>query len=192
MRDIWLTSDTHFGHANILKFRDSSGFKFRGDLFESVQHMDETMIERWNSVVKPQDIVYHLGDVIMCDAPVQWMENNWKRLNGHKRLIVGNHDNIKLLAGYGWFEKILMWRMFPEHGVILSHVPLHNQSMINYRQLNEDGSYGKFINIHGHIHQNLSPGPDYRCVCVEHTNYTPVSIEQAKNLNNFVVDIDNV
>lgn len=64
-RDIWLISDTHFNHANILKFTDSrTGLPVRPG-FESVDHMNEHMIERWNSVVKPGDIVYHLGDVVM-------------------------------------------------------------------------------------------------------------------------------
>ena len=70
-RDIWVMSDTHFRHKNILTFRDSSTGKLvRGDDFASVDEMDEHMIERWNSVVKQGDLVYHLGDVVMGEAPL--------------------------------------------------------------------------------------------------------------------------
>ena len=78
MKDIWVTSDTHFRHANILKFKDSDGNLVRPG-FEDVDAMDEHMIERWNSVVKPGDMVYHLGDVVLGDT--EWFKRNWPRLN---------------------------------------------------------------------------------------------------------------
>ena len=61
-RDIWVISDTHFDHANILNFTDAVGKPTRN--FADVEAMNEHMIERWNSVVKPGDKVYHLGDVL--------------------------------------------------------------------------------------------------------------------------------
>ena len=65
MKDIWLISDTHFGHENILSFRHGGpdGPLIRGNLFSSVEEMDECMIDQWNKYVKPGDKVYHLGDV---------------------------------------------------------------------------------------------------------------------------------
>ena len=181
MRDIWVTSDTHFRHANILKFRDSDGNLVRPG-FEDVDAMDEHMIERWNSVVKPGDIVYHLGDVILGDT--EWFKRNWPRLNGSKRLIVGNHDDIKFLASGGFFAKVSMWRMFTEFGLLLTHVPVHEGSL--YRYPSKDGDADGLaepvllLNVHGHIHQHPSPVGSYRCVCVEQTNYTPVNIEELR------------
>jgi calcineurin-like phosphoesterase family protein len=181
MANIWLTSDTHFHHENILKFTDSEGQLIRGARFSSVQEMDECMLENWNSVVKPGDKVYHLGDVMMGSK--EQFTKFWNRLNGSKRLIVGNHDDIKFLTTGGFFAKIQMWRMFPEFGLMLTHVPIHINSL--YRYPNKDGTDGltepeALLNVHGHIHQNPSPPGPYRCVCVEQINYTPINIEELR------------
>ena len=89
MRDIWLISDTHFGHENILGFRHGGrdGPLIRGSRFSSVEEMDEAMIENWNKTVKPGDKIYHLGDVFF--GPKDEFIKKWKRLNGQKRLILG-------------------------------------------------------------------------------------------------------
>ena len=102
-RDIWVISDTHFDHANILTFTDKVGKQTRN--FDDVNHMNEHMIDRWNSVVKPGDKVYHLGDVLFGTRKEEWMNKNFPRLNGQKRLVVGNHDNIKFHAAGGWCLK---------------------------------------------------------------------------------------
>ena len=84
-------SDTHFFHANILKFLNKSGNKIRP--FQSVEEMHEIMIERWNKNIKPTDYVYHLGDVAFGIHTHRSQFNSlMHRLNGHKRLTVGNHD----------------------------------------------------------------------------------------------------
>jgi calcineurin-like phosphoesterase family protein len=104
MRDIFVISDTHFRHSAILSFKDRNGDPVRGHLFADVDAMDEHMIERWNSVVKQGDVVYHLGDVaiLKTQSDEQWFKKNWARLNGSKRLIVGNHDDIKFLSSGGF------------------------------------------------------------------------------------------
>jgi calcineurin-like phosphoesterase family protein len=179
-RDIFVISDSHFRHANILKFVDGDGNPVRGHLFADVDAMDEHMIERWNSVVKQGDIVYHLGDVVMGDR--EWFKKNWPRLNGSKRLIVGNHDDIPFLSSGGFFKKVSMWRMFPEFGLMLSHVPLHPSNLL--RMTKPGGVWPDdcetLVNIHGHIHQNASPEGPYRNVSVEAINYTPVNIEELR------------
>ena len=182
MSNIWITSDTHFSHANILKFRDSEGNLIRGALFSSVEEMDDIMIENWNRVVKPGDKVYHLGDVYMGGK--ENFDKLWSRLNGSKRLIVGNHDDIKFFTKGNYFAKISMLRMFPEFGLMLSHVPLHEQSLNLYPKKDDvltwDQSPKALLNIHGHVHQNPSPPGPYRCVCVEQINYTPINIEELR------------
>ena len=163
MSDIWLTSDTHFNHENILGFVTDG--KSRGDHFNSVDHMNEVLIENWNSKVKPGDKVYHLGDVFMGDK--EKFKKLWPRLNGRKRLVVGNHDDIKWLAQGGFFQKIEMWRIFKEHNLVLSHVPLREDQLRKVE-----------YNVHGHIHYNKSPTEQHRCVCVEQTGFSPVHIEE--------------
>lgn len=166
MADIWVISDTHWNHANILKFTDrESGKPVRP--FQSVHDMNETMVENWNSVVKPGDKVYHLGDVFFGSK--EDFKVLWPRLNGRKRLIVGNHDDVKFLSAGAFFEKVMLWRKF--ENLLLTHVPVHPST------LGEDRFSGKqMINVHGHIHQNKSPDGPYKCVCVEQTFYKPVNL----------------
>lgn len=175
MRDIFVTSDTHFSHANILNFTDSvTGEKVRGDVFSSVEEMDETMIANWNSVVKPGDRVYHLGDVFFGDKDK--FKTLWSRLNGRKNLIVGNHDDIRFLSSGAFFRKVQMWRMMPEFNMVLSHVPLHEASLIRHNIIPKL----VYWNVHGHTHKHGSPPGNYTSVCVELRNYTPVHIEDLK------------
>lgn len=179
-KDIWVVSDTHFRHANILKFTDSTTGELIRPNFVDVDAMDEHMIECWNAVVNPGDIVYHLGDVVMGDK--EWFKKNWPRLNGSKRLIVGNHDDIPFLSSGGFFKKVYMWRMFHEFGLMFSHVPLHPSSLL--RHVDKDATWPdgceSLLNVHGHIHQNASPEGPYRNVSVEAINYTPVNIEELR------------
>ena len=178
MRDIWLISDTHFGHENILKFRHGGddGPLIRGSRFSSVEEMDETMVENWNKTVKPGDKIYHLGDVFFGDK--ERFIKLWKRLNGQKRLILGNHDDAKFFAKHELVAQIHMWRMFPEHGLLLTHTPQHESTLFEGRFRNFPGNA---LNVHGHIHQNPAPSPLHRVVCVEHIDYTPIHIEEVRD-----------
>jgi calcineurin-like phosphoesterase family protein len=173
-RDIYVISDTHFHHKSILTFTDKDDNLIRGAKFSTIDEMDEYILEKWNSVVKPGDLVYHLGDVMI--GPKDKFASFWARLNGKKRLIVGNHDDIKFLSAGGFFGKVMMWRMFPEFGLMLSHVPLHPSSL--RRGPPDDPSVPMLINVHGHIHHNPSPPGNYVNVSVEAIDYTPVNIEQ--------------
>lgn len=172
MAETWVISDTHFQHANILKFKDEDGNAFRGDRFKDVSHMDETMIENWNRVVGTGDTIYHLGDVFFGSK--EGFQKIWPRLNGKKRLILGNHDDPKFLAPF--FQKIEVWRVWNDLGIVFSHVPLHESALM--RGVEKGGE--RLINVHGHIHQNASPRGPYRCVCVEHIDYTPIHIEKLR------------
>lgn len=157
----FFVSDTHFGHENFLKFRDANGFLIRG--FESVEDMNELMIERWNAIVRPADLVWHLGDVV-------WNPETAKavlpRLNGTKRLILGNHDNVKKQNLMSYFQDVQMWRNFSTEGFMCSHVPLRDETI-----------RGDVLNVHGHIHQLPAPTERHLNICVEMTGYSPVSMD---------------
>ena len=78
-------ADTHFGHDNIRRLSNRP--------FDSVEEMDKTIIENWNSKIADSDDVYILGDFsYKSKDPIEYL----KKLNGRKHLIIGNHDN-KLL-----------------------------------------------------------------------------------------------
>lgn len=159
----WFISDTHFFHANILKFTGNDGKRIRP--FDSLEEMHETIVERWNKLVGPNDYVYHLGDVtFQYHRPFQELMYS---LNGDKRLIVGNHDKLKQEGLMKHFSKVELWKGFKDHNFTASHFPLP-QDMLR------DGAY----NVHGHIHQNKSKHPHQINVSVEAIDYTPVHIDQ--------------
>lgn len=76
------TSDLHFYHKNIVKFTD------RGK-FTTPEDHNEWLIDLWNSQVKPDDVVYHLGDFSFNHAKALDILH---KLNGLKHMILGNHD----------------------------------------------------------------------------------------------------
>lgn len=182
-QDIWLISDTHFNHEGMLRFKDWDGNPTRPG-FATLEDMDEHMIAQWNSVVKTHDHVYHLGDVVMGHDKIAWMNKNWSRLNGTKHLVVGNHDNILVHAGYHWWQSINYWKHFPKHNVLCTHVPLHEKSLSRPTNAHLENVapheliWEQALNVHGHIHSNPSPEGPYRCVCVEQINYTPINLEE--------------
>lgn len=158
-------SDTHFFHTNILKFTGDDGKRIRP--FDSLDDMHEYMIQKWNSVVKPQDYVYHLGDVTFQYHGA--FNNLMSRLNGQKRLIVGNHDKIWNPALQMNFQKVDLWKGFSEANFTASHMPLRLDGL-------RDGAF----NVHGHIHQNMMADKHYINVSVEVRDYTPVHIDTIK------------
>lgn len=160
MSNIFAISDTHWSHVNFLKFTDAEGNRIRP--FDSIEEIDEMMVENWNKTVGESDIVYHLGDVYFGHG-YKYLE----RLKGRKRLILGNHDDGKCPHLQKHFQKITVWRMFPEFNCLLTHVPVDVSSLYKVK-----------YNLHGHIHQQSSPTPQHINCCVEMHNYTPKPIEE--------------
>lgn len=170
MSEIWVISDTHFGHQNIIDYCDRP--------FKTAYLMNEAIRENWNSVVKPEDKVYHLGDVYMGWNQHEDVLHFLNSLNGKKRLILGNHDNGKDQILQKAFQKIEVWRI-TEFGLLMTHVPVHESALYRGSTGNEKEPK-KLLNIHGHIHEKQSPSSDHRNVCVEHINYRPVNIENLR------------
>lgn len=161
MHKSFFIGDTHFGHSNILQFKRDDGTPLR--VFDSIEQHDEHMIERWNSVVRPCDKVYHLGDVVINRRCLPILG----RLNGKKRLIRGNHDIFKTSEYMQYFEEVLAYRVFGEQRIICSHIPIHPESVARWT-----------ANVHGHLHYRKLEDPKYLCVSVEHINYTPIELEE--------------
>ena len=167
---LFLISDTHFKHENIYNFTAADGQRIRRE-FTNATEGDEAMVERWNKTVRPQDHVYHLGDVTMMrGAARHQVEPLLRRLNGHKRLVLGNHD-LNMAQWYlEFFEKVMAIRVLDNW--IMTHIPIHPASLGRFKG-----------NVHGHVHRNpvlLSPHhPDRRYVnvSVEAIDYTPIALE---------------
>jgi len=168
MKNTWVISDTHFNHAAILTFNDKVGKPVRP--FDNVDQMNECIMDNWAAVVKPEDTIYHLGDVMFGHNKVEWLEKNFAKLPGKKMLTLGNHDNVKFLAPF--FKDIQFW--FNVDNLVLTHMPLHPQTMDE----NKRWDHKDVTNVHGHTHTNPSPKGPYKCVSVEQTDYKPVNIEE--------------
>lgn len=162
--NVWFSSDWHFNHENILKFTsDYTGEHLRPE-FSSVEEMDEAMIDRHNTVVRPFDKFYCLGDV---GFGKERLATILPRLNGKKRLILGNHDQYEMTFYERYFQKIMVsWR--PLRSLIFSHFPLH---------IGEDDKK-LLANVHGHVHKNTLNDKRYLNLSVETINYTPIHYDQ--------------
>ena len=181
----FLVSDTHFGHAGVCRFlRDDGVTKLRP--WDDPAEMDEAMIKNWNERVRPNDKVYHLGDVVINRRSLQTLS----RLNGDKVLIRGNHDIFRDSEYREYFRELRAYHVL--NGMILSHIPVHEASL---------GRFG--VNIHGHLHANRvkrARGVDaktgtvlystendtrYHCVCVEQTDFAPILLDDVyKRIHN--------
>lgn len=167
----FIISDTHFGHSALYKFMADDGSHARHP-FTSAEECDEIMVQNWNAVVGKFDRVYHLGDVAIKRDQLKIL----KRLNGKKVLIRGNHDIYDLKDYAPYFDDIRGTHKLDNY--ILSHYPIHPGNIPRWCE----------SNVHGHVHLrsvkhrllNLRlPFLDhrYKNVCVEKTNYTPVSYD---------------
>lgn len=147
MSKIFVTSDHHFFHGNIIKYCNRP--------FASYQEMNDYMIEKWNEVVQEGDIVLHLGDFAFRGKA------NLIRpqLNGKIILVRGNHDlSVSESDGFIIIEGNLVIG-----NVIFSHRPLEKEDILE-----------GFINVHGHIHNKTSYNG--LNVSVEMTDYKPILI----------------
>ena len=172
MPSVFLVSDTHFGHAGVCRFTHPNDPTVKLRPWDNVEEMDEEMVRRWNDRVRPNDKVYHLGDVVMNRKALPIMD----RLNGDKVLIRGNHDIFPDEDYMKYFRSLRGYHVLD--GMILSHIPIHSASL---------GRFG--VNIHGHLHATRvmrdlvhcgrtdQIDPRYHCVCVEQTDFAPILLE---------------
>jgi calcineurin-like phosphoesterase family protein len=110
----FFVSDTHFNHANILKYCSRP--------WETVDEMNEGLIKNWNETVSPDDVVYHLGDFAMGNRTL--IPEILSRLNGRLILVRGNHDFSKSLGYFGEVHDSLVLEL-DGHRFELAHNPGH-------------------------------------------------------------------
>ena len=132
---VFFTSDTHFGHANVLKYCNRP--------WGNVEAMNDGLINNWNSKVGPTDTIFHLGDFAFGGSTL-W-HSLLGRLNGRIHLIVGNHDIKNLREGYmRLFESVYLEQIIKVEGktIILNHCPL----------LCYSGDHENVYQLYGHVH----------------------------------------
>lgn len=168
MNSIFFTSDLHFGHANIIRYCNRP--------FSSIEEMNEQLIQNWNSTVQPNDTIYILGDVFFC--PVDEAVEILTRLNGIKKLVLGNHDKIIrnqtiLKTFFSAILPDLHEDKIDGINVVMCHYPLLTWNRAHH---------GSFM-LHGHCHNNIPfDGKSRRMdVGVDAQGYMPVSWSQIKD-----------
>lgn len=168
--DHWFTSDTHWGHANIIKYSNRP--------FKDVDEMNELMLQEWNKLVKPNDIVHHNGDLAFMQFPK--LKTHLWRHNGNIELVLGNHDkevikNRAELLKQGKITSIDHYRELKLPGcpmIVLFH----------YGQRVWNKSHHGSIMLYGHSHGSLPPhglSVDIGVDCKEITNeYRPLHLDE--------------
>lgn len=172
MANIYWTSDTHFGHRNIIKYTKrpfATADEIARDAIppEAVDRMDEHLIAQWNATVRPEDTIYHLGD-FSFHRDIKKSESILSRLNGHKHLCPGNHDGHHVLISPGW-ESVQHYRELRVAG--------HNIVMLHYGMRVWNRSHKGAIQLYGHSHGTLPGNSQSLDVGTDCWNYTPVELD---------------
>lgn len=170
MSNIFLCSDHHLSHSNILTFKKADGSPLRN--FTHIDEHDEYLIAQHNKVVRPSDKVYFLGDLTFHNKYLHLVG----RMNGEKVLIKGNHDELKLSQYTQYFYDIRACHVLDK--LLLTHIPVHPDSLSRWG-----------CNVHGHLHSNrvttnfgAKVDERYQSVCMEQLDdYTPISLEDLKS-----------
>ena len=169
----YFISDPHFGHENILKMCQRP--------FESVEEMNEAMIDAWNQRVTGNDTVFILGDLFYrCPDP----EPILQRLKGKKRLIIGNHDS-------SWMDKVDLSRYFVSVDPFLEITDgVRAITLCHYPLLTWKHKLRTYM-VHGHIHNDTTSDFFPLLVArervlnagVEVNGYRPVTVEELQQNN---------
>lgn len=169
---IWFTADTHFGHKNIIEYAHRP--------FNSVDEMDEALINNWNNVVMTNDEVYHLGDVALCNT--NKLKDILNRLNGKIYLIRGNHEKSAEACKerFEWIKDYYELIMSDtdvfggEQLLVLFHYAMRVWNASHY------GTY----QLYGHTHGELTDDPNLLSidVGVDCHNFTPINYNTIKEL----------
>lgn len=155
---IWFTSDTHFGHVNVIEYC--------GRPFTQVDEMNRVMIERWNARVRPEDTVYHLGDFAF--GPYESIAKFLGLLKGYIHLVRGNHDRSLQRMGQAGFYDVHSSTTIIHKGLrlLLSHKPVVD--------VPADVDY----HLHGHVHEKWARRGNKINVGVDVRGFAPVTLEE--------------
>ena len=160
---VWVWSDQHFGHKNIIRYTDRP--------FDSVESMNEAMFQNYRQVVGDDDWVIFGGDLAFFDPKL--IDQRFQSLPGRKILILGNHEfnhthytrfecmaSCHLAASFKIIREGEVWDLWVTHLPIDAHL-----------------LPPRTLNLHGHIHEKVRDGHLHVNMSVEHLNYQPVLLQ---------------
>ena len=169
----WFYSDPHFFHGRIVGYTKRPFFQRHE---KDWQAMNEELVSRYNACVKPGDFCLWLGDSFFHTSR-KWASDLLESLNGHKGLILGNHDGSRtkmLDIGFEWVEREYQIHLAGKK-VRLHHYPyLSNTGVVGRRN---PIAAGEDALIHGHTHSSVQVQKNMVNVCVEAWDYRPVRRE---------------
>lgn len=174
---IFLTSDTHYGHTNIIKFCNRP--------YNSVEEMDESLILNWNQVVGSEDHTYILGDLAMGHNQKERVPKIRQRLNGKITLVLGNHDKKpQFYLDAGFDEVVKEWDGYIDgYRVFMRHIPPvpdeSGRPWLTPTDIDDDSKWAKYdFILSGHVHTCWQYKGKIVNVGVDVWNYRPISMRQ--------------
>ncbi len=168
----WLTSDTHFGHENIIRYC--------GRPYTDAAEMNFDMIRRWNDTVSAGDIVYHLGDFAM-GQPHLWAEYR-RRLLGRIVLVRGNHDrNADFMRDVVGIDEVLENAVLEIDGTRcwVNHYPPEGTDWHGAKKVRPHALEPYDLALCGHIHEKWKVAKGCVNVGVDQWNFRPITVEHA-------------
>lgn len=173
---VYYIADCHFGHNAVIRFNNRP--------FETVEEMDNTMLNNWRSIVRPDDEVYIVGDLIFRakNPPEYYLD----KLTGRKHLILGNHDKwSKHVDLDKYFESVSQIKEISDAGrhIVLCHYP-----MVEWPRSRQNS-----VLVFGHIHNKVEGDAfDYYLkhenmlnAGVDINHYCPVTFRQLVENNKY-------
>ena len=183
-RKVFVISDEHFDHKNIINHTRSNFIS--SDIDSSVNNMNDYIIANHNSVVSNDDIVLILGDYSFKTG-IDRLALLTSKLNGHKFLVLGNHDNLEKPDSYlkVGFEDVFL-NPIKFNGDYYSHYPLNSKedrpNTILYKYLSEEFKKDdEGVNFHGHQHELINNGKNEKNVSCEQVDYKPLFVGRTKS-----------
>lgn len=171
MHKTFFTADQHFNHANIIKYCDRP--------FRTVDEMNRVMIERWNSAVAEEDLVYFLGDFGFFRS-VEEASELIHALHGDIIPIFGNHDK-KEVRKADWCVTNQNQQILEINAELEGSDPAAIDSipvvMCHYPLASWNKSFHGSLMLHGHTHGTVPSIPKRMDVGVDCWNFTPVTLE---------------
>lgn len=167
MSNIWVTSDTHFGHKNIVRGISTWDRGFRD--FATLEEHDETILDGINSLVGEHDILYHLGDFAfgVKEISVPKYRNLIKCKNIH--ILNGNHDKYHVNKANFSSARDFFEGSFGKHYVVMCHYPLYSW--------NNAGRGSIHLHGHQHLNGNLKTGR-IKDLDIAGNNFKPYNLEE--------------